>query len=137
MSKVAILVTSGTYANMTTMSLLASGAIANDLEATIFFMEDSVWALRKDALGNDTSFHSTFPEVTEKYAAAQKEGKLVPWWELLPDLKELGDLKVFACAQALDVLGLEESDLADFVDEIAGVTMFLETVDQVDKVISL
>lgn len=137
MTKVAILVTSGTYANMTTMSLLASGAIANDMETTIFFMEDSVWALRKDSLGSDTSFHSAFPEVTEKYAEAQKAGKLIPWWELVPDLKELGELKVFACAQALDVMGLEESDLVDFVDEIAGVTMFLEVVDQVDKVISI
>lgn len=137
MGKVAILVTSGTYTNMTTMSLLASGAIAIDLETTIFFMEESVWALRKDALGSDTTFHGAFSAVTEKYAAAQKEGKLVPWWELVADLKELGELKVFACAQAMDVLGLDESDLADFVDEIAGVTMFLETVDQVDKVISI
>jgi peroxiredoxin family protein len=137
MTKVAILVTSGTFANMTTMSLLASGAIANDMETTIFFMEDSVWALRKNSLGSDTSFHSAFPEVTERYAEAQNAGKLVPWWELVPDLKELGDVRVFACAQALDVLGLEEADLADFVDEIAGVTMFLEVVDQADKVISI
>lgn len=137
MSSVAILVTSGTYANMTTMSLIASGAIANDMETTIFFMEDAVWAIRKDILGNDTSFHSTFPEVTEKYAAAQQAGKLTPWWELLSDLKELGELKTFACAQALDVLGLVQSDLADFVDDIAGVTMFLEIVDQADKVISI
>ncbi len=137
MGKVTILVTKGDYGNMTIASLLASGAIANDMEVTLFFMEDAVWALRSDVIDTDTAVHSHFPEVVEKYKVAQEREMIVPWWKLFPDLKELGVVKIIACAQALDVLGLVQSDLADFVDDIAGVTMFLEIVDQVDKVISI
>jgi peroxiredoxin family protein len=134
---VVLLVTKGDYSNMTIMSLLASGAIANDMDTTIFFMEDSVWALRKEELGKDTQMHSPFPEVDEKYNQALVEGRMMPWWELLPDIKELGIVKVLACGQALDILGLEESDLVDFVDDIIGVTGFMDLVAGADRMISI
>ncbi len=137
MTKVVILVTKGDWGNMTVMSLVASGAIANDLDTSIFFMEDSVWALRKEQIGKDTELHSHFPEVVQKFTAAQNAGKLTPWWELLPDLKDLGEVNIIACAQALDVMELTKEDLADFVDDIAGVTTFMELVQNADKVISL
>lgn len=137
MLNVVILVTKGDYSNMTIMSLLASGAIANDMDTTIFFMEDSVWALRKEELGTDTEMHSSFPKVDEKYNQALVEGRMMPWWDLLPDLKDLGVVKVLACGQALDIFGLEESDLVDFVDDIIGVTGLLDLVAGADRVISI
>lgn len=137
MLKVVLLVTKGDYCNMTIMSLLASGAVANEMDTTIFFMEDSVWALRQEGLGKDTQMHSSFPEVDEKYNQALVEGRMMPWWDLLPDLRELGEVKVLACGQALDILGLEESDLVDFVDDIIGVTGFMDLVAGADRVVSI
>ncbi|MHA1983987.1 MAG: DsrE family protein [Candidatus Hodarchaeales archaeon] len=137
MSKLAILVTSGTFENLNTAGLLASGAVANDNEVLIFFMNDSVWALRKDFVEKNRSVNSPFPEVKRQIEEVDKSGKLQTWFNLLPDLKDLGEIQIIACGLMTDIFGLKKEDLADFVDDIAGVAFFTDAAMEYDRVISL
>ena len=120
-----------------TLSLIASGAIASDMEVKIFAMNDAVWALQRDRVGKDLQVKSNFPEFTDVLTQSMSEGKVTPWWDLLADLKELGDLTITVCALIADVAKLEENNFHDLVDDIAGVANFALDVDESDFVIAL
>ncbi|MHA2366732.1 MAG: DsrE/DsrF/DrsH-like family protein [Candidatus Hodarchaeales archaeon] len=137
MGKLAILVTSAHYEKLNTAVLIASGAVANDHEVLIFFMHDSVWALKKELVETNRKVHSIYPEVAVKVEEVDKEGKLHTWFNLIPDLKDLGELQIVACGLMMDIFELKKEELADFVDEIAGVAFFSDAAMEADKVISL
>lgn len=45
--------------------------------------------------------------------------------ELLREGKEIGELGIYGCAMAMDVMGWEKEDMIDVFDDIIGVTAFL------------
>ena len=137
MTSMAILIKNGSYNDFMTLSLIASGAIASDMEVKIFAMNDAVWALQRDRVGKDLQVKSNFPEFTDVLTQSMSEGKVTPWWDLLADLKELGDLTITVCALIADVAKLEENNFHDLVDDIAGVANFALDVDESDFVIAL
>ncbi len=136
MSKLVLVCDSGSTEKLQTVALVASGAITSDYEVFIFFMHDAVYALKKDA-PPEPEVTSVFPEVSNKINQARKEGKLVHWKELLEDLKDLGDLRIAACVQITEILGLEKDDLLPFVDDVVGVNTLAEEAMKADQVISI
>ena len=135
MGKLVLVCDSGATDKLQTLALVASGAVTNDIEVYIFFMHESVYALKKDVT-YEPDVTSVFPEVAEKLNQARKEGKLVHWKELLEDLKELGAVKIAVCVQITEILGLKKDDLLPLVDDIVGVNTLAEQVMQADRVIS-
>lgn len=135
MPKLLLICDSGATEKLQTVAMVASGAVTSDYEVYIFFMHDAVYALKKDT-PPEPDVTSVFPEVSEKVNQARHEGKLVHWKELLEDLKEIGDLRIVACVQITDILGLVKEDLLPFVDDIAGVNTLAVEVMSADKVIS-
>lgn len=137
MTVISILIKNGTYNDFMTLSLVASGAVAADMEVRVFAMNDAVWALRKDMVGTDTTVHSHFPSFASEISKSMSEGKIIPWWELLADLKELGELTITACALIADVALIKKEDFHELVDEIAGVANFAADIDDSDFVLSI
>lgn len=137
MTVISILIKNGTYNDFMTLSLISSGAVAADMEVRIFAMNDAVWALRKDMVGTDTAVHSHFPSFASEISKSASDGKIIPWWELLADLKELGDLTITACALIADVALIKKEDFHELVDEIAGVANFAADIDESDFVMSI
>jgi peroxiredoxin family protein len=135
MGKLVLVCDSGATDKLQTLALVASGAVTNDIEVYIFFMHESVYALKKD-VPYEPDVTSVFPEVAKKINQARKEGKIVHWKELLEDLKELGEVKIAACVQITEILGLKKDDLLPLVDDIVGVNTLAEQVMQADRVIS-
>ncbi|MGA8941625.1 MAG: DsrE/DsrF/DrsH-like family protein [Thermoactinomyces sp.] len=56
-------------------------------------------------------------------ALIEKDVTLFP--KLLENGKEMGDLNIYCCALAMDVMGWKKEDLIDIVDDVIGVTTFL------------
>ena len=137
MTVLSILIKNGTYNDFMTLSLVASGAIVSDMEVRVFAMNDAVFALRKEIVGTDTKVHSHFPSFSEEISKSMSEGKIIPWWELLTDLKELGDLTITACALIADVALIKKEDFHELVDEIAGVANLAADIDDSDFVLSI
>lgn len=50
--------------------------------------------------------------------------KAQPFAELIANGKELGTLKVYACALAMDVMNWSKADLIDVFDDVIGVSAF-------------
>jgi len=132
-----ILIKSGTYNDFMTLSLIASGAIAADYEVRIFAMDDAVYALRKENVGTDTVVHSKFEGFVSNMSESIKNGKVNAWWTLLEELKEIGELKITACALISEVTNTHKDDFHELVDEIAGVANFAFDLSESDHVVSI
>jgi peroxiredoxin family protein len=53
-------------------------------------------------------------------------GKQVPlFYELLKEGKENGEVGVYSCAMAMDIMGWEKDEMIDVVDDVIGITKFL------------
>ena len=50
--------------------------------------------------------------------------------ELFQQAVELGDAKIYPCSMAVDIMGLSQDDLEDFVSESLGLTKFLDDASQ-------
>lgn len=135
--RITILIKGGRYNDFMTLSLIASGAIAADMEVRVFAMNDAVWGLRKEIVGTDTVIHSHFDDFSSQLSDSLNSGKVAPWWELLADLKELGDLHITVCALVADIANINQEDFHELVDDIAGVANFALDMDDSDFVISL
>ncbi|MFW9992377.1 MAG: DsrE family protein [Candidatus Odinarchaeota archaeon] len=135
MTKLVIVIDSGSLEKLQTMSMVVSGAVASDFEVYLFFMYDAAYALRKDNPSSKLDQQSIYPEVTDKYKAARKEGKVHFWTEILEELKEIGELKIVACSQVSDITGLTKENLMTIVDDIAGVAALAEEIKDADNVI--
>ena len=138
MAVLSILLTKGNYNNMLTLSTIVTGAIVDDYEVKIFAMDDAVWAFKKDAIGTDLEIHSHNPAFKSALEAAQKkEGMIVPWWDMLEDLKDMGEITITLCSLMCDIAELKKEDFSDLVDKLAGVGSFMGDLYDADKVISI
>ena len=50
--------------------------------------------------------------------------------ELFQQAVELGDAKIYPCSMAVDIMGLSQDDLKDFLSESLGLTKFLDDASQ-------
>lgn len=137
MSKFALLIKNGSFNNLNTAALIASGCIANDHEILMFFMHDAVWSLKRDNFKNNLQINSIYPEVSAIIIQEIKKGTIQVWYDLIPELKEIGIVKIVACSQMMDIFKLTKEDLVDFVDEVAGVAYFVSEAENSSNIITL
>lgn len=132
-----ILMKNGKYNDFMLLSLITSGAVASDMEVRIFAMGESVWALKQEIVGTDATCHSHFPSYSEQISKSISEEKIVPWWELMAELKEMGDVTITVCALIADVAQLKKEDFHELVDDITGVANFAADIDESDFTLSI
>jgi peroxiredoxin family protein len=132
-----ILIKSGSYNSFMTMAMLASGAVANDISVKIFAMDEAVYALKKNVYDKNVHIYSTFEEFNLGIAEAIETKKTKYWWELLDELKELGEIEFYVCSLVADLLDLETTDFIPLIDGLSGVASFTADASEADIIITL
>ncbi|MGQ4891780.1 MAG: DsrE family protein [Candidatus Njordarchaeia archaeon] len=112
--KMVILVNNGTIDRLIGMAVLASGGIANDMEVHIYLMLWGVYAFLKKNLETNKEIIEHHDKAGELEQGLKNAG-LKPWYEMLKELKEMGNLKIHVCGAAAKAWGasLEDIYLAD------------------------
>ncbi len=122
--KMSLLFVSGTLDKMMAGSIIASGAVANDLEINVFFSFWGLINLRK-AGGLKPTMSYEAGEMAGQMMQIMKEKNVPSWLDMLRNAKEIGNIKVYACAMTADLLGIKKEDLDPIVDDIVGVGEFV------------
>ena len=125
MSKLAIIMFSGTTDKLLPVGVLASAAAATGMQVRIFATFWGLQALRKDAQG-DGKISKDYEEMGPAIAKLLAEKKVPSWLDMIRQAKELGDVKVYACAMTFDLMGMKKEDLVDEVDEVVGAGEYLD-----------
>ena len=124
--KMSIVLFSGTVDKLMPIGILASGAVAMDMEVDIFATFWGLTAMRKDMLMTNMKISKDYEEMAGPMMELMKTKNVQPWFETLKKAKEIGTIRIHACAMTFDLMGLKKEDLADFVDDVVAVGEYVE-----------
>ena len=130
MPKLSIILFSGTVDKLMPVGVLASAAAGLGYDVEIFATFWGLLALKKDAPEPDVS--EDYGPMGEMFKKVMKEKNMPSWLDLLRQAKEMGNVKIYACAQTFDMLDLKKEDLVDIVDDVIGAMEYLEKSKDAD-----
>ncbi len=129
--KLALVVQGGTLDKLYCAFIMASTAVAMDMEAHLYFTFWGLNMLVKGAM-EKAGLPATYKHLEEQMRTnLQKMGYPTPY-EMLKRLKQSGMLKIYACSPTMQMFGVKRDSLIPEVDEIAGAATFLEVAAKAD-----
>ncbi len=120
-----IVIFSGTDDRLTAASVFAAGAAALGRPVRILLQYWGLEAFRADRSGRGSALS---PEASTSGAAALNAAIAagqVNWAETFRMSKELGEVEIHACAQSMEILKLQPTDLDPMVDGVEGIAGFI------------
>ncbi|HEX9436854.1 MAG TPA: DsrE/DsrF/DrsH-like family protein [Candidatus Limnocylindria bacterium] len=114
---------SGTDDKLTSAAILAVGAAAMGRPVNVFLQYWALDAFRKDRI---RACHGAAPEAGPEGARLVEAHEATQHWsEVLRQAKDIGAVKVAACAKSMEMFGITKDDLDPLVDEVEGVAAFM------------
>jgi peroxiredoxin family protein len=116
---------SGTDDKLTAASVLAVGAAAMGRPVNVFLQYWALDAFRADRIRKD---HGVAAEAGVEGAAALRAADdkgQQHWADLLAQAKDVGEVRIHACALSMDMFGINKGDLDPLVDDVEGVAAFM------------
>jgi len=123
--RLAIVVFSGTVDRLLPAAIIASGGVAMGMDVELFLTFWGLNAFRKDSVNSNTRFSKDYEDMAPLMMQVMKNKNVPSWFEMLKRAKEIGNVKVHACAMTYDLLDMKKEDLADVVDDVIGVGEFI------------
>lgn len=130
MSKLSIIMFSGTVDKLMPVGVLSSAAAAIGIDVEIFATFWGLLALKKGA--EVAKISKDAGDMGPMMMQLFKEKKVPSWLDMLRQAKEIGSVKVYACAMTFDLMGMKKGDLVDLVDEVVGAGEYLEKAKEAD-----
>ena len=122
--KLSLLLVSGTADKLMAGAIIASGAIANDMDVDIFV---SFWGLMEFKKGSKGKMNLSYDgkDIEKEVLQKMKEKKIPSWLDMIKQAKDVGNVKVYGCAMFADLMDIKKDDLDPVIDEIIGVSQFV------------
>lgn len=130
--RMSLVLFSGTIDKLMAISTLASGAVAMDVDVTIFLTTWGVEAFRKDNWKTNRRVSKEYEEYGPVLMNAMEAKRIPPWIETLKTARELGNVKIYACSTTMELFDLTLDDLEEIVDDIEGVAGFIQNAKESD-----
>ncbi len=127
--KMAAVLFSGTADELQAAATLVSGAAAMDMEVHVFLTSWALHAFRRDVIDQPLPLSPGYGELTETMAMLMKQKGVPPWHQLLRMARSIGDVRIHACSMTTDLMGLQQSDLDDLVDDVIGIATMIDMTD--------
>jgi len=107
--------------------IVANGALAMGMEATIFFTFWGLQRLKKGALDKGPLSKMHFLGLGKRLVKQRmKKANVASLERMLQDFKDLGG-KIMACDMTMEIMGIRPEDLRqDLVDQYCGVVSYIQ-----------
>lgn len=130
--KMCIVIFGGTVDKLYPAAIVASGAVMNDMEVDIFLTFWGLMAFKKGAPGQLTSVSKDYEEMGPMMMQVMKEKNVPSWYDTLKQAKDMGNIRIHACAMTADLFEMELDDFEPVVDDIIGVGEFVGMAAEAD-----
>ncbi len=124
-NRLSMIVFSGTVDRLYPAAILASGAVAMGMDVDIFLTFYGLDAFRRGQPEKNQKMDANYAELAPILAQRMVEKKVPSWYDMLQKAKEMGKVRVHACAMTLDLMGLTKEHLDPVVDDVVGVGEFV------------
>ncbi len=125
MEKMSIVLFSGTADRLQAAATMVSGAAAMGVETHLFLTFWGLNALRKDMASKTLPMSADYGQDAENMAKLMHDKGAPGWRDVLGMAREVGDVRVHACAHTLDLMELTLDDLDPMVEDVIGVATFV------------
>ena len=112
---------SGTDDKLQASAVLTVGAAAMGRKVNVFLQYWALDAFRADRVLKD---HGVSPEAGEEGLRAMQDQGKPHWSDLYRQAKDLGEVRIYACADSLEMFKITKDDLDPMVDGVWGVASF-------------
>ncbi len=129
-NRMSMVVFSGTVDKLYPAAIMASGAVAMGMDVEIFLTFYGLDALRAGMPQRNQKMDVNYAELAPMLAQLMKEKNVPSWYDMLLKAKEMGNVRVHACAMTLDLLGLKKENLDPIVDDVVGVGEFVNNAKE-------
>lgn len=113
---------SGTDDRLQAAATLIVGAAAMDRSVHVLVQFWALDAFRADRIRKD---HGVSPEAGAAGLAAMQRHGAMHWADVMTQAKDLGNVTIRACAQSMEMLSLDPSQLDELIDGVEGVASFM------------
>ena len=128
--RLSLVVFSGTVDKLYPVAIMASGAVALGKDVEIFATFYGLEAFRKGQPQKNMKMDANYPEIGPMMMKVMMAKKMPSWYDMLRQAKEMGNIKVHACATTYDLMDMKKEDLDPIVDDVIGVTEFLSRASE-------
>ena len=123
--KMCIVVFGGTVDKLYPAAIMASGAVMNDMDVDIFLTFWGLLAFKKGNPKQLSSVSKDYEELAPEMMRVMSEKNVPSWYDTLVQAKEMGNIRIHACAMTADLFEMELEDFEPIVDDIIGVGEFV------------
>ncbi len=123
--RLSLVVFSGTVDKLYPVAIMSSGAVALGQDVEIFATFYGLEAFRKGNPQKNMKMDVNYPEIGPMMMKVMMAKKMPSWYDMLLKAKEMGNVKIHACATTYDLMDMKKTDLDPIVDDVIGVTEFL------------
>lgn len=120
--KISIMLISGKREQLQMASMVASVGAVSGNDVTVFLSMNALQFFTKDS--------GAKAEADGPMGTLLEEKNAPGFMELFQSAVDLGDAKIFPCSMAVDILGLTQDSLEEFVSEPLGLTKFLDDASE-------
>jgi len=124
--KMSIIVFSGTVDKLMAAATLATGGAAMGLDVDLFVTFWGLNAFRKDQVRSNMRLSADFADFAEPMMQAMQEKNVPHWMDVLTQAAEIGNVRVRACSQTMELFGWKLEDLDPIVEDVTGVAVFID-----------
>jgi len=114
---------SGTDDKLQAAAVLTVGAAAMGRDVNVFLQYWALDAFRADRI------HGVSPEAGPEGAVAMRDQGKMHWSELLRQAKDIGQVRVYACSDSMEMFHITTDDLDPLIDGVWGVASFFAEAD--------
>jgi len=118
---VSLVLFSGTDDKLQASAVLTVGAAAMGRKVNVFLQYWALDAFRADRVVKD---HGVSPEAGEEGLRAMQDQGKPHWSDLFRQAKDIGEVRIYACADSLEMFRITKDDLDPMVDGVWGVASF-------------
>ena len=125
-SKLAIIMYSGTADKFIPLGVLAQAAAAMSVEVSVFVTGFALMGFTKQR--HELPFPPEFAALAPAMAQGMQANHVAGWDAMLREAKELG-AKLYACSMMSSVMGLKKQDFNELIDDVVGAAAFLKDAE--------
>ena len=135
MNTLAVIASRGSFNSLVQVVTLLMAAVGSEVAVRVFFRDEAVLKVTKTGaqeINLSEAYLGHERAVLERLEAQE----LTDLPRLFREVKELGDVRLYACSSSMAICGVKAEDLLDGI-EVRGLTAFLlEDVATADKVLT-